>query len=85
MCNQNICICMCSWKTAFAFTFAFDSSETFAFAFRCVDMHFLTSLEWGCTIYRDGKGGNESEITKYLNKIVEHSNTSGKFHFVNYK
>ena len=29
-------------------------------------------------------GGNQSEI-KYLNKIVEHSYTSGKFHFVNYK
>ena len=37
------------------------------------------------TMCRDNKGGNQSEITKYLNKIVEHSNTSGKFHFVNYK
>ena len=34
---------------------------------------------------RDGKGDNQSELTKYLNKIVEHSTTSGKFHFVNYK
>ena len=40
----------------------------------------------GCTMYRDGGGGgNQSEITKYLNKIVEHSNTLGDFHSVNYK
>ena len=24
--------------------------------------------EWGCTMCRDGKGGNQSEITKYLKK-----------------
>ena len=22
--------------------------------------------EWGCTMCRDGKGGNQSEITKYF-------------------
>ena len=42
--------------------------------------------EWGCSMHRNGRGGgNQSEITKYLKQIVEHSNPSGKFHFVNYK
>ena len=35
-------------------------------------------------MWRNGKGGNQSEITKYT-KIVVHSHTSVKFYFVNYK
>ena len=36
-----------------------------------------------CTMCRDGKWGITNN--KVLKKIVEHSNTSGKCHSVNYK
>ena len=46
----------------------------------------------GCAMCRNGKaqakakaGSNQSEKNKVFKKIIEHLNTSGKFHFVNYK